>query len=175
MANLENRYCACGKEFEVSKFAPRTTVCPECAIMRIATKRREKKLSNTVVDKSSGVDGPPEYEPGAGGVTQEELDTDPFSIIAVYNLFGKEAVYVWLLLRGFKVANAGILFKQYGGIYMVAPLKGDAKFIVSLLNNSGNDITIESVADIEELPHDMMSDLLPIASLVWPKRQGGAK
>jgi hypothetical protein len=169
MANLENRNCVCGKKFEVSKFAPKATVCSACAITRIATKRREKKLL------SEAEDGPPEYEPGAAGVTQDDIDSDPFSIIAVYNLFGTEAIYVWLLLRGFKVANSGVLFKQFGNVYVVAPLKGDAKFIVSLLDNSNNDITIESVTDIEELPHDMMLDLLPIASLVWPKRQGGAK
>jgi hypothetical protein len=174
MSNLENRHCACGKEFEVSKFAPKSTVCPECAITRIATKRRENKLRNVVADEPSE-DGPPEYEPGAKGVTQDEIDTDPFSIIAVYNLFGKEAVYLWLILRGFKVTNSGVLFKQYDNIYVVAPLRGDAKFIVSLLNNSGNDVTIESVDDIEALPPGMMSDLLPIASLVWPKRQGGAR
>lgn len=170
MANLEKRKCTCGKEFEVSKFAPKATVCPDCAIARIAAKRKEKRppaVEETV--------GPPEYEVGGASVTKDELDTDPFAIISVYNLFGKEAIYVWLLLRGFKVSNSGMLFKQYDSVYIVAPLNRHSKFIVSTLNTPNNDITIDSVEDVEELPNNMLVDLLPISSMVWPKGQGGPK
>ena len=175
MVNLEKRNCACGKEFEVSKFAPKTTACQECAIIKLAAKRKEKKMLNKIVKPEDVPEGPDEYEPGAEGVTQDELDSDPFSIIAVYNLFGKEAIYVWLLLREFKVSGSGTLFKQFGNIYVFALLKDSVKFIVSLLDKPNSAIMVESIEDIEELPDNIVSDLLPIASLVWPKGQGGKK
>lgn len=168
MDNLEKRNCTCGKEFEVSKFAPKTTACPECAITKLANKRREKKTLDKVIEAL------PKYEPQIN-VEKDDFDSDPFRIIEVYNLFGKEAVYVWLLLRGFSVARSGVLFKQYGTIHAIAPLNDSVKFIVSMLDKPETAITIESVSDVEDLPESIMGDLLPIASLLWPKGQGGTK
>lgn len=165
MDNLEKRMCGCGKEFGVSKFAPKTTLCPECAITKLADRRKEKKELEKL----------PPVVPEAKLEEVPEIDSDPFKIIEVYDLFGKEAIYLWLLLRGFKVARSGALFKQYDTVYMIAPLGDGVKFVVSLLNDSDNNVMVESPADVDDLPEPILVDVLPIVSLLWPKSQGGAK
>jgi hypothetical protein len=162
MDNKEVRKCACGKDFEVRKFAPKSTVCPECAIARMAAKRKKQAPE-------------PPVAPLPEAVSQNnELDMDPFRIITAYDLFGDEAVYVWLLLNGYKLSKR-VLFKQYGDIYVVAPLDKQVKFVVTLLERKDDSVAIETVEDVQELPENILTDLLPIASVVWPKGQGGKK
>jgi phage FluMu protein Com len=140
---------SCGKGFTASKFAPKSTKCPDCKNPKAQT------ISADVV----------------GETDTGEIDTDPFSIIEAYQLFGKDAAYVYLLLNGFTLTADNILHKTYeDNVTCIATFAAYQFVLTDLSVEDSGSVGISTPEEIDELPDAVIADLAPIVHLVWTRR-----
>lgn len=173
MSNVVTKACVhCGKKFETSKFTPYVISCAAC---------KEKGLAGPLkkrVEKDRGKSA----KATKPGIKARSGKTEPVQVLAlpvvpppkVYTpVENKEAVFLHLLQKGYKLSGMNTPYKVYPKIKVMCPLS-DAytKIIVNYIDTGGKfdgSNILMTKKDVKELPKEVREELFDIIDLVYPE------
>ena len=174
MSNVVTKTCMyCSKKFETSKFTPYVMTCLACKGKGLAGPIK-KKLVEKDKGKSAKATKP--------GIKAQGGKVKPIQVLAlpvisppkVYvSVENKEAIFLHLLQRGYKLSGMNTPYKIYPKIKVMCPLS-DAytKIIINWLHDDGKfdgSNILMTKKEVKDLPKEVREELSDIIDLMYPE------
>lgn len=176
MSNIVEKVCiSCKKKFETSKFTPYVVACKDCKGKKVSKKQVVEKVEKVEKDRGKSAKATkPGIKARAGNAEMQVISAPMPQAPKVYvPVENKEAIFLHLLRKGYKLSGMNTPYKVYPKIKVMCPLS-DAftKIIVNYLHGDGKfdgSNILMTKKDAKDLPKEVREELSEIIDLVYPE------